>query len=94
MHRRLCGTACFAIGLAGVLAIFDDIQIKTTQFYGAEVKHQLIDIVELVFLISRQYFFLQLISLANNPPIQREKFIHGELVLIRLKAVQIAEQES
>jgi isoleucyl-tRNA synthetase len=50
-HGRLCGASSQAISFSGVLAIFDNIQIETTQIHGTKMMHFLVNYMELVLII-------------------------------------------
>ena len=58
IQSRLRRSSCLAISLGGVLAIFNDIQVKTTQLYRAKVMYFLIDQVELISIECRCDFTL------------------------------------
>ena len=59
VHRSLAGTAGKTVLLSGVLAILNDIEIKTTEVNNTEVKDFLINQMELEITVSIDNFLLQ-----------------------------------
>src|SRR5690606_37698788 len=85
----LTGAARQAIGLTGVLAILDDIQIKTAEVHRTKVVYFLVNQMKLITMIGFDNFFLQLRRTLHRPAIQRQQILRSYLMLLRIKGIEI-----
>src|SRR5690554_763815 len=90
----LAGTPRQAVGLGGVLAVFDDVQVETTQSGFAEVVHLLVNPQEGIVAVIFVQLVLQLQGTVYHPAIQGDHVFRRHHVLFRIKPGQVAEQEA
>src|SRR5690554_4762464 len=94
VQSRLAGAPCQAVGLSGVLAVFDDVQVETTQGRFAEVVHLLVNPQEGIVAVVFVQFVLQLQGTVDHPAVQGDHVFRRHHVLFRIKPGQVAEQEA
>src|SRR5690554_2675960 len=90
----LAGTPRQAVGLGGVLAVFDDVQVETTQSGFAEVVHLLVNAQEGIVAVVFVQFVLQLQGTVYHPAVQGDHVFRRHHVLVRIKSGKVAEQEA
>ncbi len=88
------GPARLGVTARRVLPIFDDIEVKTAQLATAEIVHAVINVVELVVVVSRLYLALQRLCFSENPSVQRQERIHRQRVGRRIESSEVSQQES
>src|SRR5690554_2251209 len=90
----LSGTSRQAVGLGGVLAVFDDVQIETAQGGFTEVVHFLVNPQEGIVAVVFVQFVLQLQGTVDHPAVQGDHVFRRYHVLFRIKPGQVAQQEA
>src|SRR5690554_1549956 len=90
----LAGTSRQAVGLGGVLAVFDDVQIEPAQGGFTEVVHFLVNPQEGIVAVVFVQFVLQLQGTVDHPAVQGDHVFRRYHVLFRIKPGQVAEQEA
>ena len=80
--------------MAGVLAIFNNIEINTTEITGAKIVDFLVDAVEIIALVSAVNFSLQLRGAANHPAIEGQQFVAGNTVCSGIKTIKIRQHKA
>ncbi len=93
-HCSLRGTPCATVGLGGVLAVLDDVEIEASEIHYAEVVHALIDLVELVTVVGRDDLSLNVFGPLEQPTVQRQHVGRLERMLDRVKSREVGEQEA
>ena len=90
----LAGTPGQAIGLGGVLAVFDDIQVEAAQCGLTEAVHFLVDSQEGIVAVVFVQFVLQLQGTVHHPAVQGDHVFRRYHVLLRVKPGEVAQQEA
>ena len=93
-HRGLAGAARQAVGLRGVLAVLDHIEIEPPHVGDAEVEQLLVDQVEVVILIGLHDLLLQPMRASDRPTVQRDHVTGLDLVPRRIKPFEVGQQEA
>ena len=93
-HRSLAGTPRQAVGLGGVLAVLDHVEVETAHVGDTEVEQLLIDQVEVVLLIGLDDLLLQGMRPADRPLVERDHLFARDQIPGRVEPLQIGEQKT
>ena len=93
MQRILRGAAFLAVRAAGVEAVLQNVEIKTTEVFGAEALQLLYDKVKFVGIVMRLQFALQLAGERQRVTVDFQPVFHWQCVGLGVEIRQIGEQE-
>ena len=94
IQSTLCRATCERILLSCVLAIFDDIKIKTTKIIGTKIKYLLHYMMEVVIIILGNDKSLQLSCFTNDPAIQCQHIARLNQIIFWLKPLHISQHKT
>ncbi|VFS81171.1 Uncharacterised protein [Salmonella enterica subsp. enterica] len=94
IQRSLAATTRDAIGLRGVLAVFNDVEVERPHFNGAEAHQALYHFMEVVSFVCLQNLLLRRFRAAHRPPVQHHHLFRFDHIGGRIEAIEVRQQEA